>query len=93
MWIVLQIFHTWNPWAVLIAIGSLILIILLRRLFPKWPAAIIAIYFATAITQYWELPIESIRSKFGEIPRTLPSPLFPHFLMNLLLKFSLMPFR
>lgn len=78
-----QIAHTWNPWAVFISLFTLVLIILLRRFYPKWPGAIIAIILATLIAYFWELPIESIHSKFGEIPRSLPTPSLPTFSYDL----------
>lgn len=71
--------HTWNPWALSIALGSLILIVLLRRNFPRFPGVIFAIICATALTYLFQLPIETIAAKFGEIPRTLPTPSIPSF--------------
>lgn len=78
-----QIAHTWNLWAVLISLSTLALIILLRHYRPKWPSAIIAIIIATTAALFFHLPIETIESKFGEIPRVLPSPSFPHISYDL----------
>lgn len=65
---------TANPWAFAIAGSTLFLIFFLRRLNPKLPSVIIAIIFATLITTLFSLPIETIHSKFGGIPNTLPTP-------------------
>jgi SulP family sulfate permease len=74
-----KVAHTWNLWAFLIAVSTLGLIFLLRRYLPRWPGAILAIILATAATHFFNLPLETIASKFGEIPRVLPIPEFPHF--------------
>jgi len=79
-----EIAHTWNFWALLIAFATLVLIFTLRRYRPKWPVAIIAIIVTTAATQFFHLPVETIESKFGEIPRVLPVPSLPHFSYDLL---------
>lgn len=78
-----QIAHTWNIWAVAIAFLTLTLIFTLRRYRPKLPGAIIAIVLTTSITYLFALPVETIEAKFGEIPRSLPSPSFPHFSYDL----------
>lgn len=74
-----QLAHTWNLGALLISLGTLIFIFVLRHYFPRWPGAITAIILATLATVVFELPIETIQSKFGEIPSVLPSPSLPHF--------------
>jgi len=81
-----QIAHTWNLWAVLIALFTLASIFLLRRFRPRWPGAIIAIILATLIAKFFNFPIETIESKFGEIPRVLPAPCIPHFSYDLVKK-------
>lgn len=74
-----QIAHTWNLWALLIAAITTALIFILRHYRPRWPVVIIAITITTAATYFFHLPIETIESKFGEIPKVLPSPGLPHF--------------
>lgn len=69
--------YTWNKWAFVIASSTLIFIFILRRYYPKLPGAIIAVVFATALGYIFNLPVETIQSKFGEIPRVLPAPSFP----------------
>lgn len=81
-----QIAHTWNLWAVVIALFTLVMILLFRHLAPRWPGAITAIILATAAAYYFDLPIESIHSKFGDIPRSLPSPSLPVFSYDLFKK-------
>jgi MFS superfamily sulfate permease-like transporter len=78
-----QIAHIWNIWAVAISFLTLTLIFTLRRYRPKLPGAIIAIVLTTSITYLFALPVETIEAKFGEIPRSLPAPSFPHFSYDL----------
>lgn len=78
-----KIAHTGNFWAFLIGFTSLVLIFILRRYYPKLPGAIIAIILATLAAQAFNLPIETIAGKFGEIPRVLPTPSLPHFSYDL----------
>jgi len=78
-----RIAHTWNLWALLVAVCTTGLIFVLRHYRPKWPVVIIAITLAAAATYFFKLPIETIESKFGEIPRVLPSPSLPHFSFDL----------
>lgn len=70
---------TVNPTALLLSISSLALIIL-WRLFQKnlgWlshiPGTVVAMLLATAITTIFQLPVDTIGSKFGGIPSGLPS--------------------
>lgn len=69
--------HTCQPWALFVALSSLATIFILRKLYPRLPGVIIAIILATLATQIFQIPIETIETKFGGIPRTLPTPSIP----------------
>ncbi len=60
-----------------IALATLGVILVLRRWRPTWPAMLIAIVIATILVQVFGLPVETIGSRFGDIPNTLPSPEWP----------------
>lgn len=79
-----QMAHTWNLSAVALSTCTLALIFLLRRLLPRFPGAIFAVIIATLVSVYLQLPIETIGSKFGSIPRMLPSPSLPHITPELI---------
>lgn len=79
-----QFAHTGNMWAFLIAFSTLVLILILRRFYPKIPGAIIAVSLATLATQLFQLPLTTIESKFGVIPNLLPTPAFPSFSYDLI---------
>lgn len=78
-----QYAHTWNASSFLVSFATLILIFLLRRFYPKWPGAIIAVVLATLAGELFQLPLTTIHDKFGEIPRLLPTPTLPHFSYDL----------
>ncbi|MBN8714876.1 MAG: STAS domain-containing protein [Xanthomonadales bacterium] len=68
-----------NPAATALALATLALLIVLRRYRPNWPAFLIAVVLATLATMLLELPVETIVSHFGPIPRELPLPRLPSF--------------
>lgn len=71
--------HTCNVWACALAAATLVFIFLLRKFYPRLPGGIIAVALATFISYFFQIPVETISSKFGEIPRLLPVPSLPHF--------------
>lgn len=71
--------YTWNKWAFLVAFGTLTFIFILRKYYPRLPGAILAILIATSISYVFNLPVETVYSKFGDIPRVLPTPTLPVF--------------
>lgn len=75
--------HTWNPYAFAIAMSTLVLVFALRRLSPRAPGALIAVIIAGLAAYLLGLPVETIETKFGEIPQTLPSPALPRFSFEL----------
>jgi sulfate permease, SulP family len=58
--------------AVLIAFGSLLIILLLPRISKRVPGSIVAVVVATLVVSVFGLPVEIIGSKFGGIPTGLP---------------------
>ena len=75
---------TINPAAMAIGIGTVILVFGLRRFTPRIPGMLVAMILATLATRLLNLPVETIGSRFGALPHTLPAPSFPHFDMALL---------
>jgi sulfate permease, SulP family len=68
---------TLDPATCAVGLGTLILILLLRRVRPQLPAFLIAVAAASIAVWATGLDIETIGSRFGGIPRTLPSPSLP----------------
>jgi SulP family sulfate permease len=72
-------FHTANGSAIAVAGLSIAIIVVLRRLRPHWPGILIAVAAAALATWALSLPVETIGTRFGGIPRQLPSPAWPVF--------------
>ena len=68
---------TVNPTAVAVAVASIALIQGLKTLRPTWPGMLIAVVVTAAATALLSLPLETIGTRFGGIPRTLPVPALP----------------
>ena len=66
-----------NATAMAVAAGSIGLILVLRKLRPHWPGFLIAVVLAAVATALFNLPIETIGSRFGGIPAGLPAPHLP----------------
>ena len=68
---------SFNPWALGIAIASIALIVGLRRFAPKAPGFLLAVLLSTLAVRLFELPVDTIGSRFGGIPSGLPMPALP----------------
>jgi SulP family sulfate permease len=66
-----------NPSAVAVALFSVAIIVVLRRYRPHWPAMLIAIAAASLLGWAIGLPVETIGTRFGGIPQSLPAPQLP----------------
>ena len=71
--------HTANVSAVAVAAVSIAIIVVLRKLRPHWPGILIAVVVAALATWALSLPVETIGTRFGGIPRQLPWPAWPLF--------------
>ena len=65
-------------WPALAAgLAALALIIVLRRLAPRLPGLIVAVGAVSAAVALMQLPVATIASQFGDLPRGLPMPELP----------------
>jgi SulP family sulfate permease len=67
-----------NPWAAAIAGATVLIILFWPRLTHRVPGSLVAILATTAAVQMLNLPIETIGSRFGSVPNTLPAPHLPN---------------
>ncbi|HEY0266739.1 MAG TPA: SulP family inorganic anion transporter [Rhizomicrobium sp.] len=77
---------TLNPAAFAIGIGSAALIFVQRRWRPTWPGMLIAVIVGSAAAALLHLPVETIGSRFGELPHGLPHPALPAITWDRLLQ-------
>ncbi|MGL4966376.1 MAG: SulP family inorganic anion transporter [Inquilinus sp.] len=63
--------------AIAVAALSVGTILLVRRLRPHWPSYLIAVALASILAVLLQLPVETIGSRFGGVPSSLPAPHLP----------------
>ena len=63
----------------ILGLGGLVFIVLIQRFAPKIPWSISIIILVTAICSYFDLSTETIQSRFGNFPKQILLPSFPHF--------------
>ena len=66
-----------NLYALGIGVLSLVVIGLWPRITHRIPGMLIAIIVATLVVKFFQLPVATIGSRFGEVPNYLPSPRIP----------------
>lgn len=63
---------TANLYAAGVALSTIALIIVLRRLRPQFPGVLVAVSIAAVAVAIFDLPADTIGTRFGELPRGLP---------------------
>jgi len=63
--------------ALALAAGTIAVIEGVKRWRPRWPSLLIGIVAASLLAAGLGLPVETIGSRFGELPRVLPVPALP----------------
>jgi len=87
--------HTLKPEATLLALASLATMVLWQFTVPKFskshpwtkrlslvPGSVVALVLATAFVALTKLPVETIGSRLGGIPSSLPAPQVPGVLLG-----------
>lgn len=68
---------TVNWYALGVGVASLTIIIGWSKITHKIPGQLIAIILTTIVVQYFQLPVETIATRFGGVPSSLPIPHLP----------------
>ena len=68
---------TINPAALAIGFGVIGVMLGLKHVRPQWPNILIAVALAAVVSFALSLPVETIGTRFGGIPSTLPRPGLP----------------
>lgn len=72
-------FPSFDPTTLVVAASTLGLILLIRRFFPSIPWALGSIALVSLVCYFFNIPVETIKDRFGSIPSNLPAPAFPNF--------------
>ncbi|MCU0403608.1 MAG: sulfate permease [Chitinophagaceae bacterium] len=68
---------TINWIALIIGIVTIVVVVFSSKVTRIIPGSLIAIVLSTIAVQLFDLPVETIGSRFGSIPSTLPAPVIP----------------
>jgi SulP family sulfate permease len=68
-----------NYATVAVALMSIGIIALVRKVRPTWPAFLIAVASASLVSFALHLDVATVTSQFGAVPRALPAPALPTF--------------
>ncbi len=69
--------HTVNISALLLALLTVLIISVWPRISKKVPGSLVALILGSALAAFFQLPVETIGSRFGALPHTLPVPRIP----------------
>ncbi|MBN8588742.1 MAG: sulfate permease [Rhodothermia bacterium] len=70
-------FHSLNVYALILGLGTIFISLLFGKFTNKIPGSLVAILVSTFVAQYFQWPVETIGSRFGEIPSGFPVPSLP----------------
>lgn len=73
---------TAQPVTMAVAAATIVVIVGLKRLRPHWPGMLIAVTGAAVATALAALPVETIGTRFGGIPASLPLPALPEITID-----------
>lgn len=69
--------ETFNLSAFSVAMVTLVLIVLLRKLAPRFPGLIVAVAFGSFLAFHMETTVDTLFFRFGSLPSSLPYPTIP----------------
>ncbi|GAB1482628.1 hypothetical protein MASR2M78_14440 [Treponema sp.] len=69
-----QAFASFEPLTLAVGLGTLVLIMAVRKFAPRIPGSVVGVIVATLACFFLKLPVETIGSRFGGIPQSLPLP-------------------
>lgn len=70
-------FKSFNWPAAIIGLSTVIIGLNFHRVSSKIPGSIVAIVLSTLAVYYFDIPVDTIHSKFGEIPNSFSLPVIP----------------
>jgi SulP family sulfate permease len=77
-------FHTLSYEATALAAGTVLVMVICRWFSNRIPGAIVALLLGTTVVVLFRLPVETIGTRFGEIPGGLPHLVIPRFRADLI---------
>lgn len=68
---------TFTPAAIGVSLLTIAIIVGLRRWRPRWPNLLVAVFVASLAAFALQWPVETIGTRFGGLPQSLPMPALP----------------
>lgn len=68
---------TINPAAIILSLTTIAIILGVRKVRPAWPGMLIAVAATATLAAILSLPVDTIGTRFGGIPQTIPMPSWP----------------
>jgi SulP family sulfate permease len=78
-------FNTVSWPALGVGAASIVIMLTCRKISPRIPGALIAILLSTVVSAVFALPLDTINSRFGSVPSSLPMPSLPGINMELVI--------
>lgn len=72
-----EFFPTFSPLTLALGLGTIAVILLVRKFAPRIPGSVAGVVVATLVCYLLKLPVETIGTRFGGIPSALPAPSLP----------------
>lgn len=66
-----------NLWALALALLTVLISVIWPKVTKKIPGALVAIILTSAVVAFFKLPVETIGSRFGDLPHGIPMPHMP----------------
>ncbi len=77
---------TVHPWTLLLTVLTILIIFLWPKITFRIPATLAAIVITSAAAAIFDLPVETIGSRFGQISNSFPRPSLPHLHPELIIQ-------
>lgn len=81
--------QSFNPYALGITLGTVAIAAFWPKVSRKIPGSLVALVLSSAAVEIWNLPVETIGTRFGSLPHVFPVPGVPHLrweMIRLLMK-------
>ncbi|MEZ4387263.1 MAG: SulP family inorganic anion transporter [Candidatus Krumholzibacteriia bacterium] len=75
---------SWNPWALGLGLVTVLVVWAWPRVTRRVPGSLVAIVATTVVVHLAGLPVETIGSRFGAVPTSLPAPRLPELSWTLI---------
>jgi SulP family sulfate permease len=77
-----------NPYALAVSTATVLIIVFWKKISRRIPGSLVSLIFTTVVVQFFDFPVETIGSRFGEIPHGLPKISIPHVDLEMLRNLS-----